>query len=166
MLQATSILLRLLNVLNWVVGIAFAGMVAVSFAAEAAFLAELAPRFGARSGALLTDLRLAFAIGIPVIPAASIIFTRLLAILASVRAGDAFVAANGGRLRTIAWALLVIQIADLGFGFVAVRFTENSGEYFGWSPSIVGWLAVLLLFVLAQVWTQGAAMRDELEGTV
>ena len=32
--------------------------------------------------------------------------------------------------------------------------------------SINGWLAVLLTFVLARVFAQGALMRDELEGTV
>jgi hypothetical protein len=32
--------------------------------------------------------------------------------------------------------------------------------------SINGWLAVLLTFLLAQVFTQGTLMRDDLEGTV
>ncbi len=32
--------------------------------------------------------------------------------------------------------------------------------------SINGWLAVLLTFVLARVFAQGALMRDDLEGTV
>jgi hypothetical protein len=32
--------------------------------------------------------------------------------------------------------------------------------------SITGWLAVLLTFVLARVFAEGARMRDELEGTV
>ena len=32
--------------------------------------------------------------------------------------------------------------------------------------SINGWLAVLLTFLLARVFAEGARMRDELEGTV
>ena len=34
----------------------------------------------------------------------------------------------------------------------------------GFSPS--GWLAVILIFVLARVFAEGALMREELEGTV
>jgi hypothetical protein len=32
--------------------------------------------------------------------------------------------------------------------------------------SLTGWLTVLLLFVLARVFEQGARMREDLEGTV
>lgn len=32
--------------------------------------------------------------------------------------------------------------------------------------SVNGWLAVLLTFLLARVFTEGARMRDDLEGTV
>jgi hypothetical protein len=35
-----------------------------------------------------------------------------------------------------------------------------------WSFSPTRWVAVLLLFVLARVFEQGAQMREELEGTV
>ena len=35
-----------------------------------------------------------------------------------------------------------------------------------WSFSVTGWLAVLLLFVLARVFDHGTRMRDDLEGTV
>lgn len=166
MLRSTAILIRLLNLLNWVVGVAFAVLIAASFFAEPLFIAELEPRYGTRSPALLTDMRLVLAIALVVAPAAWVLFNRLSAILASVEAGEAFVAENGRRLRTIGWAWLAMQITDLFFGVVAVRVSASSGEYFGWSPSIGGWIGVLLLFVLAEVWTQGAAMRDELEGTV
>jgi hypothetical protein len=35
-----------------------------------------------------------------------------------------------------------------------------------WGFSLTRWLAVLLLFVVARVFEQGARMREELEGTV
>jgi hypothetical protein len=31
---------------------------------------------------------------------------------------------------------------------------------------VTGWLAILMLFVLAQVFLEGTRMREELEGTV
>jgi hypothetical protein len=166
MLRATALVIRILDWLNWAVGIAFAILLAASVLAEPRFLEALAPRYGARSGVLLGDMRMVLIIALAMAPAAWLLFNRLLAILASVGAGDAFVAANGRRLRTIGWALLAIQTLDLFYGGIAAGITARSGEYLGWSPSLGGWIAVLLVFVLAQVWTQGAAMRDELDATV
>lgn len=166
MLRTTAFVIRLLNALNWTLALAFAAVIAASYLAEPLFLAEIAPHYGDRSGALLTDMRMVLAIGIAMAPAGWFAFTRILAILASVKQGDAFVAENGRRLRTVAWAILVLQIGDIFYGFVAVGVSERSGEYLGWSPSIGGWVGVLLVFVLAEVWTQGAAMRDELDATV
>ena len=48
----------------------------------------------------------------------------------------------------------------------AVATSKATGEYFGWSLSLTGWIAVPLLFVLANVFREGAAMRADLEGTV
>jgi len=41
------------------------------------------------------------------------------------------------------------------------------GEY-GWDPSLglLGWFAVLLMFILAEIFKQGAIMREDLEGTI
>lgn len=166
MLRSAAVLLRILNLLNLIVGAAFAALLVATFTAESTVLSEMGRQFGARAPSILHDGRLVLAIGIATVPAAWLILTRLLAILRTVDAGDAFVAENGERLRTMGWAMLAIQIFDLGYGYLAVRVSQSSGEYFGWSFSVGGWLAVLLVFVLARVWTQGAAMRDELEGTV
>ena len=57
---------------------------------------------------------------------------------------------NAARLQTTAWALLGLELLHLAVGAVAAA----------------GWLAVLLLFVLARVFDHGTRMRDDLEGTV
>jgi hypothetical protein len=62
--------------------------------------------------------------------------------------------------------LLVIQLADLGFGLARVAANALHIDYLDWQPSFTGWLAVLIAFVLAQVFERGAAMRDDLDGTV
>ncbi|HZF42476.1 MAG TPA: DUF2975 domain-containing protein [Sphingomonadaceae bacterium] len=166
MTHSAVILLRVLNVLNLVVGALFMIVLVTTFVAEPAVLGGLSRRFGAGASTILHDARLVMALSIATIPAAWLILTRLLAVLRTVESGDAFVAENGDRLRTMGWAMLAIQILDLGYGYLAVRVSESSGEYLGWSFSPGGWLAVLLVFVLARVWTQGAAMRDELDATV
>ena len=94
------------------------------------------------------------------------ILTRLAGLVHDARAGTALSEANAARLRTIGWCLLAINLADLVYGWLSVRASAATGEYFGWSLSLTGWVAVPLLFVLAQVFREGAALRDDLEGTV
>jgi hypothetical protein len=81
--------------------------------------------------------------------------------------GDAFVSENAGRLQTIAWALLAMQMLHFAVGGISA-YIQAAGEKFDidWNFSFTPWLAILLLFVLARVFDQGVAMREELEGTV
>ena len=73
--------------------------------------------------------------------------------------GDALPLGEGlhARLRAIAWALLGLQILNL---------IASSMGGIDVDVSIAGWIAVLLLFVLAQVFEEGARMRADLEGTI
>ena len=85
----------------------------------------------------------------------------------TVRAGDPFVAANASRLQVIAWILLAQQLLSVVIGLIAKSISTPAHPFnldAGFSPS--GWLAVILTFVLARVFAEGAQMRDDLEGTV
>jgi hypothetical protein len=113
-------------------------------------------------GAFLLSLRTVMLIGILTVPFAHLLLARLSAIVQTVRAGDPFVPSNAGRLKTIAWCLLAIQLLDLGFGAATIAIEPDVD----WSFSLTGWLAVVLLFVLARVFEHGTWMRDELAGTV
>ncbi|HEY0130817.1 MAG TPA: DUF2975 domain-containing protein, partial [Allosphingosinicella sp.] len=98
--------------------------------------------------------------------AVHVLLLRLLAMVETVRTGDPFVPENAIRLRTIAWCLLVVQLFELACGiFIGVleRVGADVGE---WDPSLSGWLAVLLVFVLARVFEEGARIRAELEAVV
>src|ERR1700733_3632870 len=94
------------------------------------------------------------------------IFVALAQVIATVSAGDPFVLANAHRLRTIGWALFALQLLDIPGGLLG-RFYPGMGSA---APSdtisIVGWISVLMVFVLSRVFAAGSAMRDELEGTV
>jgi hypothetical protein len=84
-----------------------------------------------------------------------------------VRAGDPFIALNAGRLQAIAWTLLALQVLSLVVGAIAKSVSTRAHPldiHAGFSTG--GWLAVLLTFVLARVFAEGARMRDDLEGTV
>jgi hypothetical protein len=116
---------------------------------------------------LIMGLRAIAMIGLAAIPLNYLVLKRLLAIVGTVRAGDPFVAANARRLQAIAWALLALQL--LGFVIAVIaRLVSTPAHplHLETSFSINGWLALLLTFVLARVFAEGAGMREDLEGTV
>jgi hypothetical protein len=85
----------------------------------------------------------------------------------TVRAGDPFVPANATRLQTIAWVLLTLQLLSLVIDAVAKAVSTPAHPVdLDAGFSINGWLAVLLTFLLARVFAEGALMREDLEGTV
>jgi hypothetical protein len=97
------------------------------------------------------------------VAALHVALSRLLAMVETVRAGDPFVADNAVRLKTIAWCALATQLLHLAFGVMAAT-VNAAGSNVDWKFSgVTGWLAVVLLFVLARVFEEGTQMRDDLE---
>jgi hypothetical protein len=95
------------------------------------------------------------------------ILKRLLAMVATVRCGDPFVAANAYRLNAIAWLLLALQLLGLAMTGIANAISTKANPVdIDAGGSLSGWLAILLTFVLARVFAEGTLMREELEGTV
>jgi hypothetical protein len=155
-----------LNVANWTAAIAFVLVLGLFGVHPTGLEERLIRHFGASADLFRNAVVAVMLVGIAVCFPTHILFRKLLSIIDSVRAGRPFAADNAPRLRHIAWALLAIQLLDLAFGLVSLRLSEATGETIGWSFSLTGWISVLLLFVLARVFQQGAAMQDELEATV
>ncbi|MEQ1508880.1 MAG: DUF2975 domain-containing protein [Sphingopyxis sp.] len=167
MLKTSRWILRVLNWLNWGIGVPIVVILAlVTTIGAQPFIAAGGTAGVSHPQEILTLLRWMVILMVPVIALAHIIFTRLIAIIDTVPRGGAFTAANARRLRTIAWALLGTQIIDLIFGINSAATSMRTGEYIGWSFGLTGWIAVLLLFVLARIFDAGAAMQADLEGTV
>lgn len=168
MLSLSRWVLKALLILNLVVGAILLLVLAYSFVAEAKFVATQLRVFpGANQATLLTASRWMLAIVAPVMLFAHILFKKLIAILDSVSGGDPFAEANADRLQVVAWCLLAIQICDIGFGIADATMNRAAGEQIsGWSPGLTGWIAVLLVFVLARVFREGARMRNEAELTI
>ena len=164
-LVTTRMVVRALIVLNVVVAIGIFVLFVASLVAREALFTAL--------GADVTNVRLVYAgrlimmIGIGSAPLTHILLTRLLAMVETVRRGDPFVVGNAARLQTAAWALLGLELLHLAVGAIAaVASSESQPLDLDWNFSMTGWLAVLLLFVLARVFDHGARMRADLEGTV
>ena len=157
-------LLRALIVLNLAIGAAVVLCFVASFVLEEAVATYYRTR--AMDAALLIPaLRIWMVLGVPFIGAVHVLLSRLLAITETVRTGHPFVPDNAGRLRTAAWCLLVMELLHLSFGvFAGIAQAANADV--DWRFSITGWLAVLLLFVLARVFEEGTRIHDELEAVV
>jgi hypothetical protein len=165
-LPIAYVVIRLLIVLNWLFGAAILALLLLLPNERWIMSAfDLAP--SPDTDRLILALRIVAVLGLVAIPINHLVLKRLLAMVETVRSGDAFVAANAERLQAIAWALLALQLLSMVIGAIGKAVsTPAHPVHLDAGFSINGWLAVLLTFVLARVFAEGAAMRDDLEGTV
>jgi hypothetical protein len=165
-LPIAYVMLRILIVVNWLM---VAVILALLFVLPneqwimSAFKLSPSPE----AERLVMGLRAIAVLGLAAVPLNYSVLKRLLAIVETVRAGDPFVAANATRLQAIAWAQLALQLLSLVIGaIVKAVSTPAHPLHINAGFSINGWLAVLLTFLLARVFAEGALMREDLEGTV
>ena len=153
-------------ILNWLVGAAILALLMVMPNERWIMSAfQIAPSPDAER--LVMGLRAIAILGLVTIPINYLVLRRLLAMVGTVSAGDPFVAANASRLRTIAWALLTLQLVGLVIAAIAKTVSSPAHPvHLDAGFSINGWLAVLLTFVLARVFAEGTLMREDLHGTV
>ncbi|WP_260599615.1 DUF2975 domain-containing protein [Sphingomonas endolithica] len=159
--------LKVTNILNWMCVVGFAVALLLSFPFAPVILAHLAAKYTTQPVLpILIVLRFMCVLGLLVGPPVHVVLTRLRAIVATAQSGDPFVARNAGRLQAVGWALLAIQLLDVTYGLISWGLAAHHVDTAGWAPSLGGWIAVLMVFVLARVFKIGARMRDELELTV
>ena len=166
-LLLTRIFLRILIVLNWLLGAAILAVLISSITHEQWTFTALGVPVSPETRLLINGMRAIAALGLVAIPLHYAVLKLLLAMVETVRRGDPFVAANAQRLQTIAWVLLAFQVLSLIIGGIGKAVSTPAHPLHlnaGFSPS--GWLAVFLTFVLARVFAQGTLMREDLEGTV
>jgi Na+-transporting methylmalonyl-CoA/oxaloacetate decarboxylase gamma subunit len=165
-LPIAFVVLRILIVLNWLMGAAILALLVVMPNERWIMSAfELSPSPEAER--LVMGLRAIAVLGLATIPLNHVVLKRLQAIVETVRTGDPFVAANADRLRAIAWVLLTLQLLSLVIAAIAKAVSTPAHPLdLDAGFSINGWLAVLLTFLLARVFAAGTLMREDLEGTV
>jgi hypothetical protein len=165
-LPIAYVVLRLLIVLNWLVGAAIVALLVV-IPNHAWIMSAFQIAASPDAERLIMGLRAIAVIGLVMVPINYLILKRLIAIVETVRGGDPFVAANARRLQQIAWALLSLQLLGLVIAAIAKAISTPAHPVdLDAGFSINGWLAVLLTFVLARVFAEGTQMREDLEGTV
>ncbi len=159
--------LGILIKLNIVLGVLIFGLFIASLIAGVPVMRALGVIPTPDSSRLIFGMRGIMVVGILATAVAHRIYTRLLAIVNTVTAGDPFVVENADRLQSIAWLIVGLELMHVAVVVLANGVwvgTEkvDMGDKFSLTP----WLTILLLFVLARVFDQGARMRDDLAGTV
>ncbi len=165
-LPIAYVVLRILVVMNWLLGAAILALLLVMPNEQWIISAfKLTP--GPEAERIVMGLRVVAVLGLIAIPINHMVLKRLLAMVETVRGGDPFVADNAYRLQAIAWLLLALQL--LGLVIAAIAEAVSSPEHpvdLDAGFSVNGWLAVLLTFILARVFAEGTLMRRDLEGTI
>ena len=159
--------LRGLIVLNWIAGVLILALLLASVVAEEPVMRALGAGPAEGNAERVAGMRQIAVLGVVAALVTHVVLSRLLDIVGTVRDGSPFLAENASRLRTIAWSVLGLELLHLLVGLAAaLGNSETAPLDIDWSFSLTRWLTVLLLFVLAQVFEEGARMREELEGTV
>jgi hypothetical protein len=154
-----------------------AAAVAFAFLGVAFFADSINAEMRAEFGPAITDLPTAGVLGLLtlallLVAALFVFLGKLRGIITSVAEGDPFEPENAERLTAMAWlmlgtylltgtaALTSTLVLDWASQFEDVQFAGTVGFDLG---SI---LLIITLFILARVFRHGAAMREDLEGTV
>ena len=166
-LPIAYVFLRILIVLNWFFGACVFALLAFTFVNEPWTMRALGVSGMPDAVRVMWAMRGIAALGLVAVPLNYMILSRLLVMVETVRAGDPFVAANAYRLNAIAWMLLAIQLISIIIAAIGKAVsTPEHPFHLDAGFSVNGWLAVILTFVLARVFAEGALMREDLEGTV
>ena len=93
-----------------------------------------------------------------------VVLGRVRAVFATLTLGDPFHPANVNRLRWIGVGLAALE-ALLFIGRMLLN-TQIPGAVRGWPIDVTAWFSVLVVFVLAEVFREGARLRREAELTI
>ena len=94
-----------------------------------------------------------------------VVFNRLRRVFATLTQGDPFQPQNVGRLRVIGLALIALEMIGYGLKMVlAIAFLGRPAAAL--SLNMTAWFAILVVFVLAEVFREGARLRHEAALTI
>lgn len=161
--QIAPVLLKILLVVNWLGGAAILALLVVLPNEQWIMSAfKLSPSPDAAR--LVMALRVIAVLGLVATPLNHVVLKRLLAMIKTVRAGNPFIAANVSRLQAIAWVMVALNLLSIVIGAIAKTVSTPAHPlHLDAGFSINGWLVVVLTFVLARVFAEGAFMRENVE---
>jgi hypothetical protein len=95
-----------------------------------------------------------------------VVLNRLRRVFETLIVGDPFRPQNVARLRIVGFALIALEI----LGYIVHRATDlivrGRAHGFNLSVNLTGWFAILVVFVLAEVFREGARLRQDADLTI
>jgi hypothetical protein len=95
-----------------------------------------------------------------------VIVGRLRQIFATLTRGDPFQPMNVSRLRTVGVTLIAIEFWNFIVPPLLRRLVPGDPDELTGRLSLTGWFSILVVFVLAEVFREGARLRREAELTI
>lgn len=169
LLKAARILITLFQV---IIGVGFVALVVaapVVLFSQEHITDELLANATASSGTIAVSVASVMLLGAVMVGAAFYFLRLLKQMVESVGEGDPFISENADRLTRMGWIAIFIEVLKIPTGaialFIATQVKEDTFTI-DLEFSFTGVLVALVLFILARVFRHGAAMREDLEGTV
>ena len=138
-----------------------AALLALLLPSDLAFWGQIEAH-GAR-GPMLSAGLLAFAVYVAVV---LFIIERVRRIFHTLTIGDPFQPGNVARLRSIGFALAGLELINYGVNLVSSWAFRDQFKSVKFPFNPTAWFAVLVVFVLAEVFREGARLRAEAELTI
>lgn len=159
-------------VFQGILGVAFVALliaIPIVLMSQAHIVDEMLPTATVAAGTVAATIAIVLFLGASA-AAIGFVFLRILRrIIGSVGEGNPFILENADRLRTMGWLAVSIELLKLPASalsiFIAQQVKQDTFTV-DVELSITGLLIALVLFILARVFRHGAAMREDLEGTV
>ena len=149
--------LHFTRVIMWIVFIAASIALVVT-----PFVPSIADKFGKHDASVDISDFLDVALTFATVAVMLFVVNRLLEILKTLRFGSPFVKENADRFRGVGYALLMGEGAKFAFGFLSFVYDAEVEI----NSSFNSWLAIFAVFVLSEVFREGARMKEEQDLTV
>ena len=95
-----------------------------------------------------------------------IITNRLRRVFETLTQGDPFRPENVGRLRVVGVSLIALEAVGYLIRMSVLWLAPEAVDSIRFSISLSGWFAILAVFVLAEVFREGARLRSDAELTI
>ncbi|HEV7703901.1 MAG TPA: hypothetical protein VGO46_06385, partial [Gemmatimonadaceae bacterium] len=120
--------LRVVMVLNLVMGALILTLLIASLVNEDWVVRALGAGPSPGSSRLIMAMRLIMVLGICATPIVHVVLARLLTIVETVSSGNPFIVENADRLKTIAWAILTLELMHFAVGMIAQAVSSDVAQ--------------------------------------
>jgi hypothetical protein len=95
-----------------------------------------------------------------------VVLNRLRRVFETLIVGDPFRPQNVARLRVVGFALIALEVLGYIVHRVTDMFVRDRAHSVSLSVNLTGWFAILVVFVLAEVFREGARLRQDADLTI